>query len=161
MNRTWLLLWAVVVGLIAAWTFAPAAPPPPQIPEANRGKAFGSSEDIAVQSRIVLREATLKTLEQPWGERCAGEGRKAFVAGVGHYYYVRQNNMELHPQYFGELGAAYIAKQWSTTDDQRIDRLTQDAYARGYLKPADFTIGGKLIATVVKNERITGKACAG
>ncbi len=54
--------------------------------------------------------------------------------------------MELHPKYFGELGAAYIAKQWSSTDDQRIDRLTQDAYARGYLKPADLTIGSKMMA---------------
>jgi hypothetical protein len=161
MKPIWFILWAAAIWQIAGWTFAPLPKPAPQIPEANRGKAFGSSEESAVQSRIVLREATLKTLEKPWGERCTGEGRQAFIAGVGHYYYVRENSMELHPRYFGQLGAAYIAKQWSTADDQRIDRLTQDAYARGYLKPEDFTIGGKLIATVVKNERITGKACAG
>ena len=161
MNRAWLLLWAVVIWQVASWTFAPPAPPA-QIPEANRGKAFGSSEDIAVQSRIVLRQSTFRTLEQPWGGRCAGEGRKAFIAGLGHYYYVRQNSMELHPKYFGELGAAYIAKQWSTTDDQRIDRLTQEAYAKGYLKPADFDgPANKMVATVVKDERVTGKACAG
>ena len=42
------------------------------------------------------------------------------------------------------------------------DRLTQDAYARGYLKPADFDgVAGKMVAMVVKDERITGKACAG
>jgi hypothetical protein len=160
MNRGWLLLWAVVVGLVAVWTFGPAASPP-QIPEVNRGKAFGSSEDIAVESRKLLREAAFKTLEQPWGGRCAGESRKAFIAGLSHYYYVRQNQMELHPQYFGELGAAYMAKQWSSTDDQRIDRLTQDAYAKGYFILADFDgSASKMIAVVLKNERVTGKACA-
>ena len=55
-----------------------------------------------------------------------------------------------------------LAGQWSTTDDRRIDRLTQDAYAKGYLKPADFDgVARKMVATVVKDERITGKACAG
>ena len=49
-----------------------------------------------------------------------------------------------------------------TTDDQRIDRLTQDAYARGYLKPVDFdAVAGNMVAAVVKDERVTGKACAG
>jgi hypothetical protein len=38
----------------------------------------------------------------------------------------------------------------------------QDACARGYLKPADFDgVAGKMVATVVKDERITGKGCAG
>ena len=85
-----------------------------------------------------------------------------FISGLGHYYYHRQNQTERYPETYGQLGADYIAKQWSTTDDQRIDRLTQDAYARGYLKPADFeAVAGKMVATVVKNERVTGKACAG
>jgi hypothetical protein len=155
------ILWALGVVVVARWAFAPAAAPP-QIPEVNRGKAFGANEEIAVQSRSVLRQSTFKTLEQPWGERCAGEGRKKFVAGLSHYYYVRQNQTERQPEYFGQLGADYIAKQWSTTDDQRIDRLTQDAYARGYLKPSDFDgLARKVIATVVKNERVTGNACAG
>ena len=161
MNRGWLLLWAVAVGLVAVWTFGPAASPP-QIPEVNRGKAFGSSEDIAVESRKLLRESTFKTLEQPWGGRCAGESRKMFIAGLSHYYYIRQNQTERYPENFGTLSADYIARQWSTTDDARIDRLTQEAYARGYLKPADFDgVAGKLIAKVVKDERVTGKACAG
>jgi hypothetical protein len=155
------IFWALGVALVASWAFAPAEVPRP-IPEVNRGKAFGANEDIAVQSRSELRQSTFRTLELPWGDRCAAESRKAFVAGVGHYYYIRQNQTERYPENFGELGAAYIAKQWSSTDDQRIDRLTQDAYARGYFKPADFDgLAAKLIATVLKNERVTGNACAG
>jgi hypothetical protein len=152
--------WALGVGLVASWAFAPAAPPP-QIPEVNRGKAFGSNEDIMVDGRSRQRQAAFMTLERPWGGRCDGEGRKRFISGLNEYYYQRQNQTERYPEYFGQLGADYIANQWSTTDDQRIDRLTQDAYARGYLKPADFDgLARKVIATVVKDERVTGKACA-
>jgi hypothetical protein len=156
------IVWVVGIGLVAAWAFAPAAPPPPQIPEVNRGKAFGPTEDVLVQSRSVRRQAVFKTLELPWGSRRTGEGRKTFIAGIGHYYYVRQVEIEQYPKFYGDLGAAYIAKQWATTDDQRIDRLTQEAYAKGYLQPADFDgAAGKIVATLVKDERVAGKACAG
>jgi hypothetical protein len=162
MNRAWIVLWAVVVLQVAAWTFAPApAPSAPQILEVNRGKAFGPNEDITVEGRSRQRQAVFATLERPWGGRCAGESRKAFISGLNEYYYHRQNQTERYPETYGKLGADYIAKQWSSTDDQRIDRLTQDAYAKGYLKPEDFEpVARKLIAGVVKDERVTGKACA-
>jgi hypothetical protein len=160
MNRAWFVLWALVILQIAAWTFAPEDTPP-QIPEVNRGKAFGDNEDIHVGSRVGLRQDAFKSLEQPWGSRCVGEERKQFISGLNHYYYHRQNQTERYPESFGKAGADYIAKQWATTDDRRIDRLTQDAYARGYLKPTDFDgVARKMIAVVVKEERITGKACA-
>lgn len=163
MNRRWFLLWAVVILQVAVWAFAPAAaPPPPQILEVNRGKAFGSNENIMVEGRASQRKDAFTALDRPWASRCAGEDRKRFISGLGHYYYHRQNQTERYPETYGKPGADYIAKQWSTTDDQRIDRLTQDAYARGYFKPADFDgVAGKMIATVVKGERVTGKACAG
>ncbi len=164
MNRAWFLLWALVVWLIATWAFAPAAvpPPPPQVLEVNRGKAFGPNEDITVEGRSKQRQAVFTTLERPWGSRCTGEGRKAFISGLTEYYYHRQNQTERYPETYGQLGADYIARQWSAGDDQRIDRLTQDAYAKGYLKPADFDgLARKVIASVVKDERVTGKACAG
>jgi hypothetical protein len=114
-----------------------------------------------VEARQSRRQSTFKTLEQPWGSRCVGESRKTFLAGIGEYYYFRQVEMEHYPEYFGKLGADYIAKQWATTDDQRIDRLTQEAYAKGYLKPADLKgPASRMVATVVKDERVTGNACA-
>jgi hypothetical protein len=160
MNRAWLLLWALVIWQIAAWTFAPASPPP-QIPEVNRGKAFGSNEDIMVEGRSRQRQTAFTALDRPWGSRCAAEDRKQFISGLNEYYYHRQNQTERYPENFGKAGADYIAKQWATTDDQRIDRLTQDAYTNGYLKPADLdAVAGQMIATVVKDERITGRGCA-
>ena len=161
MNRAWFVLWALVIWQIIGWTWAPASPPP-QIPESNRGKAFGSDEQYAVVGREKQRQDAFGALDRPWASRCAGEDRKQFISGLGHYYYHRQNQTERYPENFGKLGADYIARQWSTGDDQRIDRLTQEAYANGYLKPADFdAVAGKMIATVVSGERVTGKACAG
>lgn len=160
MKPIWFVLWAAVILQIGAWTFAPPSPPPPQIAEENRGKSFGSNEDIHVDSRDRDRKAVLDVLELPWGSRCAGEGRRQFIGGLNEYYYQRQNQIERYPENFGRLGADYITKQWASTDDQRIDRLTQDAYAKGYLKPADFdAIAGKLIAALVRDERVTGHAC--
>ncbi|WP_249779114.1 hypothetical protein [Bradyrhizobium sediminis] len=161
--RLFFIVWALAISLVASWAFAPAAPPPQmQILEVNCGKAFDSNEYIMVEGRSKQRQDAFRALQLPWGDRCAGEGRKEFIGGLGHYYYHRQNQTERYPETYGQLGADYIAKQWSTTDDRRIDRLTQDAYARGYLKPADFeAVAGKMVATVVKNERVTGKACAG
>jgi hypothetical protein len=96
-----------------------------------------------------------------WSSRC-GKDRKRFVSGINEYYYHRQNQTERYPEIHGKLGADYIAAQWSTADDQRIDRLTQEAYARGYLTPSDFDgVAGKMVATVVKSERVTAKGCAG
>lgn len=138
---------------------------PPEITQShtlefNRGKGFGLNEDVAVEARSRHRQIAFTALERPWGSRCA-EGRQPFLSGLHEYYYHRQNQTERYAENFGRPGADYIAKQWSTADDQRIDRLTQDAYAKGYLKPSDF---GKLvrsaITNVVKDERVTGNACA-
>ena len=148
----------VVVSLIATWAFTPDLP---RITDVNRGKAYGSNERILVEGRSKQRQDGSMALELPWSSRCAGESRKTFISGLGHYYYHRQNQTDRYPETYGKLGADYIARQWSTGDDQRIDRLTQDAYARGHLKPADFEpVARKMIGKVVKDERVTGKACA-
>jgi hypothetical protein len=69
--------------------------------------------------------------------------------------------MERYPETFGKLGADYIEQQWTSTDDKRIDRLTQEAYSKGYLKPDEFqAVARKMIQTVVKGERVVAKGCA-
>ena len=103
----------------------------------------------------------MAALDLAWSSRC-GEDRKRFVSGINEYYYQRQNQTERYPEVHGKLGADYIATAWSTADDKRIDRLTQEAYARGYLTPSDFDgVARKMVVTVVKGERVTAKGCAG
>jgi hypothetical protein len=160
MSKGWLLLLGIVIWHIGAWAFAPPRRPP-SIPQGD-GRAFGSNEQYLVEAREMQRKTAITALDMPWGSRCNGDDRKRFLSGLNEYYYHRQNQTEVYPQTFGKAGADYIARQWSDSDDRRIDRLTQEAYAKGYLNPADFRGGAaKMIAAVVKNERVTGKGCEG
>ncbi|HEY8332421.1 MAG TPA: hypothetical protein VIQ05_01400 [Tardiphaga sp.] len=150
-----LLLWQ-----IAVWTFAPPVAPPKT--PAGDGKPYDANEKYDVDARISQRQDAFRALGQPTGSLCTEAGRKSFIGGLGHYYYHRQNQTERYPEIHGQLGADYIAKQFSSTDDKRIDRLTQELYSRGYLKPDDFEpVARRMIAVVVKGERITAKGCAG
>ena len=157
MRPAWLFLWAVAIGQIALWTFAPDEPEK----KASGGVPLGDTEKYAVDSRVWGRKSVMAVLDQPWSSRC-GDGRERFISSVSGYYYQRQNQYERYPEIHGKSAADYIAAQWSTGEDQRIDRLTQEAYANGYLKLSDFDgIAGKLFAAVVKDERVTGGGCEG
>lgn len=160
MSRIWFIIWAMVIIQIGGWAFAPEPKPPP--PPVRDGSAYDDhTEKYLVDARVSQRQGAIAALERPWSGRCAGEERKSFISGINEYYYHRQNQIERYPESFGKAGADYIATQWSTAEDQRIDRLTQEAYARGYLNPADFDgVARKMVATVVSNERVTGNACA-
>jgi len=160
MSRVWFIVWALVIWQVAAWAFAPQKTVQ-QPMAAVDGPGYGSNEAIFVEGRASQRRDAALAFERPYGSRCAGEGRKQFVRNVDAYYYRRQNDMERYPETFGKPGADYIAKQWSTGEDKRIERLTQEAYAQGYFSPSDFEgLGRKLIETVVKGERVTAHSCA-
>jgi hypothetical protein len=157
----WFILWAMVVAQIAVWTFAPPARHNEKPAPTDPGRPYHDDEPYAVESRDSERKSTMAALDLPWSSRC-GEARERFIRSVKNYYYQRQNQYERYPEIHGKLGADYIATQWSTAEDKRIERLTQEAYARGYLRPSDFDgIAGKLFAVVVKDERVVGKGCAG
>ena len=159
MNRAGFIVWAVAICMIGAWTFSPADKPVAM--PAGDGMAFGANEKYAVDARLSQRKGAMAALDLAWSSRC-GEDRKRFVSGINEYYYQRQNQTERYPEVHGKLGADYIATAWSTADDKRIDRLTQEAYARGYLTPSDFDgVARKMVAAVVKGERVTAKGCAG
>ncbi|WP_249124680.1 hypothetical protein [Bradyrhizobium manausense] len=126
------------------------------------GPGYGSNEAIFVEGRASQRREAALAFERPYGSRCAGEGRKQFVSNIDAYYYRRQNDMERYPETFGKPGADYIAKQWSTGEDKRIERLTQEAFALGFLAPSDFDgLARKLVDAVVRGERVTAHSCAG
>jgi len=158
MNRIWFVVWAILIWQIAAWAFAPEPKPKPPAP--IDGPGYGTTERYSVDGRMRTRASAIATLERPYGARCTGEGRKQFISGLDGYYYQRQNQMERYPETFGKAGADYIATQWSTGEDRRIERLTQEAYAQGYFTLADLNnVARKLVETLVRNERVTAKAC--
>lgn len=160
MNRVWFIVWALAIWQVAAWAFAPQNAVQ-QPAAAVDGPGYGSNEAIFVEGRASQRRDAAQAFARPYGSRCAGEGRKQFLRNIGAYYYRRQNDMERYPETFGRAGTDYIAGQWSTGEDKRIERLTQEAYAQGYLTSSDFGgVARKLIETVVRGERVTAHSCA-
>jgi hypothetical protein len=160
MSRFWFIVWALVIWQVAAWAFAPQQSVQQPVAKVD-GPGYGSNEAIFVEGRASQRRDAAQAFERPYGSRCAGEGRKQFVRNIDAYYYRRQNDMERYPRTFGKSGADYIARQWSTGEDKRIERLSQEAYAQGYLSPSDFDGPGRnLVEAVVRNERITVRSCA-
>jgi hypothetical protein len=160
MKPIWFVIWAVVVGQFVIWTFAPGEPKAVEV-NTGDGQPYGYLEHYLVESREGIRKNAMETLDQPWSSRC-GEGRKTFIGGVSNYYWQRKNENERYAEIHGKPGADYIAKAWSSPDDRRIDRLTQEAYVNGYLRPADFKgYSRDLITQIVRDERATGKGCAG
>jgi hypothetical protein len=158
MRPAFFIMWAIAVGQFAVWTFATDEP---KAGPTDPGRPYGSDEQYLVESRKGTRKSVMATLDKPWSSRC-GEARKDFISDVDGYYWQRKNQYERYGEIHGKLGADYIATQWSTGEDKRIDRLTREAYANGYLKPSDFKgYAGELIAEIVKGERVTGKGCAG
>jgi hypothetical protein len=159
MKPVWVILWAVVTWQVAGWAFAPPPKPAPAI--ASRNVPLDISAQGLVEARGMQRRGALAALDMPWSGRC-NQDRKKFLSGLNEYYFHRQNQIERYPENFGKAGADYVAGQWSTADDSRIERLTQEAYARGYLKPSDFDgVAGKMVAAVVRNERVSGNGCSG
>src|SRR5262249_39108637 len=146
----WFILWAMAVAQIAVWTFAAPARHNEQPAPTDPGRPYNDDEPYVVESRDDQRKEAMAALDQPWSSRC-GESRKRFISSVENYYYQRQNQYERYPEIHGKLGADYIAAQWLTADDKRIERLTREAYARGYLRPSDLNgVAGKLVTAVVK-----------
>lgn len=158
MKPIFFVMWAVAIGQLALWTFAPEKSKEVNVGD---GQPYGYLESHLIESREGTRKSGMETLDKPWSSRC-GEARKAFISGVNEYYWQRKNEYERYSEIHGKAGADYIVKAWSSPDDKRIDRLTQEAYANGYLQPSDFKgYARDLIADIVKDERITGKGCAG
>ena len=106
------------------------------------------------------RHDGLRALDVPQAVYAPRKDEK-FISGLGHYYYHRSLQTTSYPKNYGKTGADYIARQWSTADDKRIDRLTKEIYSSGYFKPNEFGAGSRdMLLTLVKDERVTGKGCA-
>lgn len=104
----------------------------------------------------------LDALGKPWSTFCEAPGKKRLVESIDSYLWQRTGHMASYPKNWGEPGRRYIVRAWSTPDDNRIERMTRETYARGFFSLDDFKPYTRAaLAEVVKGERVTGKPCAG
>lgn len=156
-----LLLLFGYVHFTGGVTRAPARQEPIVNSATMRGQEpWMAGEVYRVSTRKHAREGALKGLDQPWSAYC-GEGRQKLISGL-NYYFERRGSEQVHPnKEWGESWVRHLKKAWATADDGRIERLTQEAYARGYFTLNDLRSGVNRVAAaeVVGKERVTGKGC--
>lgn len=161
MHRLIFIIAAIIVWQVAGRLFLTEQPVAAAAFPPVTGAEFQDHEKYIEDARKSQREGALKALDRAWSERCGGR-RADFVSSLNEYYYHRQNQNERYPETYGPAGAAYIAGVWTTAEDRRIERLTQEAYAAGYIKPSDFDgMASQMVATIVRGEQVRGRGCAG
>ena len=137
---------------------------PGEVPEPQHNGGlppWNENEAIFQNARNHVRKSTLEGLDRAWGSFCDGKGRQALVDSVTHYFWQRHIEEMKYPTRWGDAGRDYIAKQWSTSDDQRIQRLVQEHYERGYLNLRDLKpYIVEQISPLLKDTRVSGQPCA-
>lgn len=168
--RDYVMPSLLLIGILVAWDFTKPRMPK-QLPEPvleveqrpNGGvPPWNAHEDLAQRSRDTLRKSTQQSLDQAWSTFCDRQGRRKLNQAVSEYFGLRSVQAKSYPARWGQEGADYIARQWATADDRRIERLVQELYGRGYLKPADLKphIAAR-IAPLLKGTRVIDMPCKG
>lgn len=183
MLRNVIIAVAIAAGLYAFWDYSKPRPlqatvnakfsavPTPldgkgsSVPEPQHnggGPPWNDNEQIFQKGRDRIRKSTLTGLDKAWSTFCQPDGRKQLGSAVSYYFEMRGNQEESYPKRWGDDGRKYIAKEWSTPDDARIQRLVQEHYERGYLKLADLRpFIAKRVEPLVKEVRAPrGDPCA-
>jgi hypothetical protein len=125
-------------------------PPPPR----------NANEAIFQDVRHGARKTALKSLQQAWAAMCEGEGRRSLISSVNSYYEQRGLQELSYPKRWGAEGKSYIEREWGTTDDKRIDQLTQDMVSRGYLEVASLNrFVAERVSALTKDVTVTAQPC--
>ncbi|HZL32262.1 MAG TPA: hypothetical protein VFC54_14550 [Pseudolabrys sp.] len=119
-----------------------------------------ANENIFQKSRDSTRTSTMKSLEKAWSTFCTDTGRRQLAQALNHYFEQSGNQIESYSKRWGKEGHDYIAAQWSTTDDHRIERLVSETYERGYLDLSSVsrTTAGRM-APLLQGVRVQGQPC--
>ena len=166
--RNYLLPGLLMIGILVAWDFTKPRNPghfaeiefkPEELP--NGGvPPWNAGEESFQNGRNQIRKSTMRGLDQAWSTFCDAKGRQQLVDAVAYYFGQRSQQEKSYPAKWGKEGRDYIDKQWATADDQRIERLVQELYWRGYLNPHDLRPSiAERIAPLLKDTRVMAEPC--
>ena len=91
-----------------------------------------ANERYLVDSRANIRKGMLETLSKPWADYCTPDGHKGLIGAINNYYYQRNAETWSKVNTYGEQARGFAVRAWTTTDDNRIERLTSELSDRGY-----------------------------
>jgi hypothetical protein len=161
--RNTILPLGLIVTLLAVWEYAkqPLPKPRPQAEDYGPPPPRNANEELFRDSRERRRQSTLKALDVNWASFCAPQGRTLLVNGLNDYFYFRDGAETSYPLRWGEVGKTYITREFSTTDDKRIEQQIRELYARGYLDPRMLgSIANKHVTALVQGLNVERKPCA-
>lgn len=140
-------------------------PSSPTMPLENsatrRGQVpWATNESYMDEGRRRTRKSTLKALDQAWSSFCTADGHKRLLASLHYYYEQRISQERGYRRAWGDEAGRYIQLAWGSSDDLRIERLTQETYSRGYFTLDEFKpfVRAKL-TSVVADARATDRPC--
>jgi hypothetical protein len=119
------------------------------------------NEHYNAPGRDIARKSALESLGKPWSEFCSAEGRKLLIDAVNYYFERRNTQIQSYERTYGEAAKRYAMKAWTTTDDNRIERLVSETYGRGYFSLNDVRPYNRAaFSALVKDTRASAKPCA-
>lgn len=168
--RTYVIPSIVLLGILVAWDLTkPPYPvnfrdPDRQIDPAtlpNGGvPPWNVHEDLFKKTRDSLRTSTQRALDTAWNEFCTAAGQDRLVGALSSYFIKRHQETVSYEKRWGVEGRDYIAHEWATSGDNRIERLTAETYARGYLDVARFKPSVAAIVTpYLRESRMRVEPC--
>ena len=162
--RKYVVPLVLIVLVLGVWEYLK---PPRPAAAPKQAEDFGpppprnANEEMFKDNRLRLRQSTLKSLDKNWASFCEPQGRLLMVNSLKEYFYFRDGSEKSYPLRWGDVGKHYITREWSTTDDKRIEQLIKDLYYRGYLdlKALD-NPSKRRVTELVQGLAINRKPCA-
>jgi hypothetical protein len=154
----------LIVLVLGAWEYSkpnrPAVPTTSGQADPGPPPPRNANEAIFQESRRMARESTLKSLDRPWADFCSGEGRRAIASSLNEYFYHRGGQELSYPARWGDTGRTYIAREWGTPGDRRIEQQVREMYERGYLDPATLSAAtAKRVLALAPGFKVTQHPC--
>jgi hypothetical protein len=155
MKTALLFIFGIVLANIVAATFiwppstTASGTPKPVVNAATRQgqDPWMVNERYNVDNRERTRKVTLETLDKPWASYCTTEGHELLIRIINNTY--------------GEDAGRYAVKAWTTTDDNRIERLMSETYGRGYFSLDELQSNAReALAGQVKGVHVRARPCA-
>lgn len=91
-----------------------------------------SNERYNAPNRERTRKGILEVLDRPWSTYCTIEGRERLVRSIDNYFWQREAQAWSYGNTYGEEARRYAIDAWKTADDNRILRLVNETFGRGY-----------------------------
>ena len=120
------------------------------------------NENYRKGGRDNIRRGMLLTLEKPRAVHCTPDGHTDLINSINNYYYQREGELWSKVNTYGERARQFAVAVWSTTDDNRIERLIGETYGRGYFTLKELEPRARTHLTgQVRDVQVISRPCSG